>query len=229
VYQASRIQPKKGVVVALSLCSSFLICAITMGHAQHTIMATVRREKGNALDAVRITGIKIDGQFYSLAPLEPPAPFKARFDWINHAQIIAKNVSNKTMIAGRLKINCPGLGQIGKEPPAIFDMLVLGQIPQRFSRSADDPEPSDATKARAMISVPPNGEVVFMVDADSTGLRSRLNPSANPDACEIGLRDFHFADGSMWMPRQFFKPNPQSDHGYIRISASEFDASRQRR
>jgi len=227
VIYASQIVSKKAVVV-LFLCSSFLICTIN-SHAQQTIMATVRREKGNAFDAVRIIGIKVDGQLHSLAPLEPPAPFRARLDWINHTQIIAKNVSTKTLIAGRLWINCPGIGQIANEPPAIFDMLVQGQIPQRFSRLADDPEPSDATKARPKISVPPDGEVVFTVDVDSTGLRSRLKPSASPVACEFGLRDFHFADGSMWIPRQFFKPDPQNDHGYIRISASEFDAGSQGR
>lgn len=196
-----------------------------MGHAQQTIMATIRREKGNAFDAVRVIGIKVDGQFHSLATLEAPASFEVRRDWIDHTQIIVKNVFMKTLVAGRLQVNCPGFGQVPNESFAIFDILVQGGPPQRFLQSSDNPEPTDAPKTRPMISVPSNGEIVFSVDSDSTGLRSRLKRNASPTACEFGLRDFHFADGSMWRPGHFLKPDPKNDHGYIKVSASEFDAA----
>lgn len=210
------------------ICGLALMGAATVATAgaQAPSAISIRRERAGLDDPVKIVGVYIDGQFHSLLRLEPPDRFAASADWIDSVKVVVQNVSGKAVIAGQLQINCPGLRQDQAEEPAIFDMLVRGQIPKRFWRAPNSgPVNPQAGPAEPAISVPPGGAVLFSVKDNSTGLRSRTLPDEHPVACEFGLRDFHFADGSMWRPRQFFRPDLQLDYGYIEESPQEFGMS----
>jgi hypothetical protein len=143
--------------------------------------------------------------------------------WLERLQIAVVNRSAKTVIAGVVQLTCPAIGDgHTRDEPRIWDQFALGIIPERFrpnqhtqTSSADTPPP---------ISIGPNNQMTFILGNDFSRMRKKIADGAITTDCTVDPRTFFFSDGTMWSPRQFYKPDPNSEHGYVNIGAEEFGA-----
>jgi hypothetical protein len=194
--------------------------ALAQGNAP--VQLTIRRTPYAIDDAARIAGFTLDGKFYDLSKARDSAPIQAMPGWLERLQIIVQNISPKSVIAGTIQVWCPALGN-GHTPqePRVTDQFILGIVPDRFgavrrredASSADTPSP---------IVIPPGGGMNFVLKNDFARMRKKL-PQGDPTPdCTLDPREFFFSDGTMWSPRQFYKPDPSSDHGYVKATPEEF-------
>jgi hypothetical protein len=92
-------------------------------------------------------------------------------------------------------------------------------IPERYRPTAQRPAESAVTRA---ISIPPDGEMEFVLSNDFDRMRRRIPQSGPVPDCVVNPTSFFFTDGTMWSPLRFYKPAPGSDRGYTGITAQEF-------
>jgi len=182
----------------------------------------IRRASYAIDDAARIAGFTLDGKFYDLSKARDSAPIQTTPGWLERLQITVQNISPKSVIAGTIQVWCPALGN-GHTPqePRVTDRFILGIIPDRFgavrrredASSADTPSP---------ILISPGGRMGFVLENDFARMRKKLPEGGPTPDCTLDPREFFFSDGTMWSPRQFYKPDPSSDRGYVSMTPDEF-------
>jgi hypothetical protein len=188
------------------------------------ISVEMRREPGNIYDPARITGFRLDGQFYSLGTISDRPIFDTTADWIERVEVIALNRSSKTIIASNLQFTCPSIPQDRTNQHRLIFQINVGTPPDRWVYPTNPPPPNfHSGFIQTPISVAPQGNWVFAVKDSLKFNQARLREVPPPTACFVGFRTIHFSDGTMWSPSaQFYKPDPNSDRGYVRITPEEF-------
>jgi hypothetical protein len=195
---------------------------------QPLIAVEVRGAPGNVTDTVRITGFRVDGVTYDLAYAAPPrfdgAPrFDTKPDWYERLEIVAQNKSNKTVVAAYLQVECVPPGQ-GQWPAGSFVIPVhVGREPDRFVYARAPPSTPHRIPEEAPIAISPGKQFVIALKDLPARAFSDARKNDPPTACTLDLQFVHFSDGTMWATGgQFFKPNPDSEYGYIKATPEEF-------
>jgi hypothetical protein len=180
----------------------------------------LRRANYEIDDAVRIVGARLDGNYYDFEKSRELPPISTTSGWLERLQFVVKNTSPKVLIAGTIRIECPSINH-GPRDQMIFDEFTLGIVPDRFRYSSGPPQASLDT-TRPPISVQPSQEATFVLGSDFDRMRKKLPQSGPFPDCTVEPMAFHFSDGTYWVRRHFYKPDPNSDHGYIEISPKDF-------
>lgn len=184
---------------------------------------TIRRASNAIDDAVRIVGFRLDGHYYDLENARVSPSIRATPGWLERVEIVVKNISPKIMVAGTIQVECPSINH-GPREQFIYDQFTLGIVPDRFRSPSGAPLASRAT-TRPPISVSPGQEGTFVLGNDFERMRKKIQPGGPFPDCTVWPIVFHFSDGTYWERRQFFKPDPNSTSGYVRITPEEFGIS----
>ncbi|MGP8259852.1 MAG: hypothetical protein ACLQM6_07870 [Acidobacteriaceae bacterium] len=189
------------------------------------IQVTVRRASNAIDDAIRIVGFRLDGNYYDFEKSRASPPINTTPGWLERLEIDVKNISPKTVVAGTIQVECPSINH-GPQDQMIMDQFTLGIVPDRanFHPGVIVISPLLASNAstKPSILIEPNHEMTFVLGQDLDRTRGKAPPSGPFPDCTVWPVVFYFSDGTYWVRRHFYKPDPNSDHGYIEISPKEF-------
>ena len=207
---------------ASAILAGYAVHAFAQGSAP--VKITIRRANYAIDDAVRIVGLRLDGNYYDFEISRALPPIDTTPGWLERLEIVVKNVmpetSNKTLVAGTIQVECPGINN-GPKEQMIFDQFTLGIVPDRFRFPSGRPQMSSDT-TKPPISVEPGQKVSFALGKDFDRMRGKIPSSGPYPDCTVEPKVFHFSDETMWQPRQFYKSDPNSDRKYIKITPEEF-------
>jgi hypothetical protein len=213
-----RTRLSKLTVAALLTAVSTTVPGVTQTPA--SALVTIRRMSNNIDDPIRIIGFRLDGQYYDLSNARNSPSISTTSGWLERLSFVVRNVSPKNLVAGTIQVACPAIGPGHPiEETRIFDQFTLGTIPERFRPTAQRSVESAVPRA---ISIPPGGEMEFVLSNDFDRMRRHIPQNGPVPDCVVDPKSFFFADGMMWSPLRFYKPTPGSDHGYTGITAHEF-------
>jgi len=203
------------------MASLMLVLTSVVAQSPTPDTITIRRSSDNIADAIRITGFKLDGVSYDLTSSKNSQPIATLPGWLQRLQIVVQNRSSKKVIAGTIQVTCPGVSKDHPiDDPRIWDQFTLGIFPDRyFGRAIQD---ASSAGTPPLISVKPKDEMVFILQDDFSRMTKKIAQGPQFSECTVDPRNFFFDDGTMWSPRQFYKPDPNSDRGYVPITAQEF-------
>jgi hypothetical protein len=180
---------------------------------------TIRRASYAIDDAVRITGFVLDGKTYDLSKTRV-VQFETTSGWLERLEVIVHNNVPKTMVAGSIQINCPSLNH-GPKDQMVVGQFTLGSVPDRF-RFPSGPQYASHASTKPPISVEGGKDLSFVLGKDFDRMRELLSQRDPYPDCTVDPLVFHFSDETMWQPGTFYKPDPNSDRGYVKIPLEEF-------
>jgi hypothetical protein len=216
------MQPTSKTLTRFLLCTFIGFTALAVAQDKPSIQVIMRRAPYAIDDPVRITEFKLDGQVYDFTKGRNSDPVQTMSGWLQRLQFTVHNFSQKNIVAGIIQVTCPAMGNGHTlQERRVLDQFVLGVVPDRFGNSGRN-EVAPSAKSHPPISIGPNGEMSFVLQNDFSRMQKQILESDPTPDCAVDPRAFFFSDGTMWSPRHFYKPDPNSDHGYVSMTAHEF-------
>jgi hypothetical protein len=170
-------------------------------------------------DPIQFGNVYCAGQkVTSGVPFEDPAN-----DWLDGCTVEIKNRIAKTLITTNMAAFAPesGSGKPGEHDPIAAFMIGVGKSPSW--KLKDQP---NATNNGTPIAVASGQSTTVSLSRIAAGLQEAADRKGKPgrgiSQVILVLETTDFSDGTEWLSGNFFKPDIQAGHGYVRIDRDEF-------
>jgi hypothetical protein len=162
----------------------------------------------------------VTGKFYKR---RDGKPFEAGDDWLKNLVVVIKNLSNKEIVAGSIRLDFPETGA-GIEGDSFMSKSVeLGRKPDHALYRPDGVKLDPAT-AEPLQLLPGQELRVPLAPyyAEIRTIVEKKRPITSITTLRLIVQFFYFADGTRWAPNNFQKPDPGTPGKYILITPDEF-------